>query len=55
MNNVEIEVNGVFYDRDDYERLCDQADYWGMDSLTEDEQVVLATYSRNSSAKCDKA
>ena len=44
MFNAEIEVNGVIYDRDDYERICDQADYWGMDSLTEDEQVVLMNY-----------
>ena len=50
-----MDINGVYYDDDDYERLCDQADYWGMDSLTEDEQFFITTYSRNSSAECDKA
>lgn len=33
--------HGEHYTQDDYEMLCDRADFFGMDALTEDEQVVI--------------
>jgi len=32
----------MFYDLEDYRKeLCRQADYWGMESLTEDQQCIV--------------
>lgn len=31
---------------DDYEELCERADYFGEDALTEDEQYFIETYHR---------
>jgi hypothetical protein len=36
MDNEEIE-----YDLDYRQELCEQADFWGMESLTEDEQCIV--------------
>ena len=26
---------------DEYEDICERADYWGMESLTEEEQIIV--------------
>lgn len=33
-------------DEDLYYELCEQADYWGEDSLTEDEQFAILQYQK---------
>lgn len=34
------------YDEEDYEDLCERADYYGMESLTEDEQYVVDNFRK---------
>ena len=33
---------------DYYKELCERADYYGMDSLTEEEQIYLINYNKES-------
>jgi hypothetical protein len=41
-----MEYNGEYYTEDDYREMCELADYWGDDCLTEDEQYIVNHFPR---------
>ena len=46
VNQLNLKVLAPMYFEDDYEALCERADGFGMDALTEDEQYFVDSYHR---------
>ena len=46
VNQLNLKVLAPMYFEDDYEALCERADGFGMDALTEDEQYFVNSYHR---------
>lgn len=46
VNQLNLKVLAPMYFEEDYEALCERADGFGMDSLTEDEQYFVDSYHR---------
>ena len=46
ISKLNMSVLAPMYFNDDYESLCERADGFGMDSLTEDEQYFVDSYNR---------
>lgn len=46
MIGLDFKVLIPMYFEEDYEELCERADYFGEDSLTEDEQYFIDNYHR---------
>lgn len=46
VNQLNLKVLVPMYFEDDYEALCERADGFGMDALTEDEQYFVDSYHR---------
>ena len=44
VNQLNLKVLAPMYFEDDYEALCERADGFGMDALTEDEQYFVDSY-----------
>lgn len=46
VNQLNLKVLAPMYFEEDYEALCERADGFGMDALTEDEQYFVDSYHR---------